>query len=1566
MRRLNNKKHINKRFYYLITLLLISNLIFAQNNVISFKHLTVEEGLSQNIVTCILQDNSGFMWFGTQGGGLNRYDGYNFISFKHSAETETSILSNNIFSIYEDSLGTIWVGTYDGLSSFNRANETFKNYINDPNDSLSISKGAVKAIVEDKAGYLWIGTYPGGLNKFDTKTGQFIHYTNKSAKPYHISSDLINCIIEDKDENIWVGTQGGGLIKIDKNGKKKTYWHNQNNKNSISDNIIKSLYQDKEGTLWIGTYLRGLVSFNIKENKFTRYFDGFNAPDDPDTYTPSSSWVNSIIEDKSGKLWLICNNSGVSMMDRTTGKFIHSRYNPDNPSGLSTSTLSCIVQDKTGIFWVGTAMGVNYFDYTPNRFTSYKHDTDNPKSLSNNFVSSFYEDSIGDIWIGTYKGGLNKFNIHSKEFITHNYVPEDESEIPEFWIFSILNYQANELLIGTMPHGVKIFNKKTGEFKIFPKNTELAKRLSNQMVSCVSVDKKGDYWIGTMDKGLIRISNDEMHVKLYYRADNDTTKDLISSRRITYTYVDSNGDLWIATKDAGICKYDREHDNFIRYFNIKDDSTSLSNNTVYYFYEDKTGTLWIGTGFGLDRFNKQTSSFSHYTTKNGLPSDGVLGILEDDNKNLWFSTINGLCKFNPETEEIHNFFERDGIQGNLFLNSSCYKTKDGIMFFGGHTGFTMFNPDSIKLNDIIPQIAITDFQLFNKSIKPQVAITDFRLDNKSVKPEKSKKHKKSVLTKSINETKKIILTYKDYIFSFEFAALDYKNPEKNKYKYMLAGFDEDWIETNAKRRYVTYTNIPSGDYKFIVKASNNDGIWNNTGTSIDVTILPPPWKTWWAYTLYIIIIAAAVYFSIILYTKKQRKEFEEKKRQLKNEREITKRLRHVDKLKDEFLANTSHELRTPLNGIIGISESLIDGAAGKLSNKVNSNLSIIINSGKRLANLVNDILDFSKLKNNELILNKKALGLKPIVDLVLALSTPLLAGKEVTVTNNIDVELSPVLADENRLQQILFNLVGNAIKFTETGEIKLKAEQVDDMIQISIYDTGIGIPGNKIEDIFKSFEQIDSSSTREYVGTGIGLSITRKLIDLHNGKIWVESELGKGSKFTFTIPVSDRKAEIVSTAHILSKVQESESEESITPIVSTGQYRILIVDDEPINQQVLANHLSFANYTIKQAYNGADALKAIDEAEPPFDLILLDIMMPKMSGYEVCTRIRNNFMPSELPVLMITAKNQLSDLIEGFSSGANDYIAKPFSKDELLVRIKTHLNLLKINSSYSRFVPRDFMRTLKKESIIDVKLGDHVEGEMTVLFSDIRSFTTISEGMTPEENFNFLNDYLKHCIPAIHQNEGFIDKYIGDAVMAIFPYNPTNAIIASIRILKELEKYNIKRQQNKQIPINIGVGIHTGALMLGTIGNDKRMDGTVISDAVNLASRLEGLTKPFGATIIISEFTLNKINNPDDFNYRFLFKVQVKGKNSAVKVYEIFDGDTEELINLKLQTKAEYEKAIQHYFAKEFSKALPLFESVLQQNQNDKASTIYIERLAQLILNPVGDDWEGIETMDTK
>ncbi len=819
-------------------------------------------------------------------------------------------------------------------------------------------------------------------------------------------------------------------------------------------------------------------------------------------------------------------------------------------------------------------------------------------------------------------------------------------------------------------------------------------------------------------------------------------------------------------------------------------------------------------------------------------------------------------------------------------------------------------------------------------------------------------------------------------------------------------------------------------------------------------------------------------------------------------------LKKFNHFKDEFLTNTSHELRTPLNGMIGISESLIDGVAGKLPQLAQQNLSLVVSSGKRLSNLINDILDFSQIKHGHIDLHLKSMGIWETVEIVLTLHRPIARKKGLRLVNEVSAELPPIYADEERLQQILHNLVENAIKFTEVGEIRVSAQAVfEEKLLIKVQDTGIGIAPHDLQHIFESFEQYAKSPK----GVGLGIAITQQLITLHGGKIKVDSVLKKGTVFSFTLPISDKQPIQVTQVESIHRRQIEPYDDSIPmqppisqPDTMTKYYTIMVVDDEVINLHVLINQLSLQKYAVIEASSGIEALKILEQGIVP-DLILLDVMMPQMTGYQVTQEIRKKWRADELPILLLTAKNQLVDLVHGLEVGANDYLTKPISKDELLARVKTHIRikelqrktlklvienekrlnqfleaipvgiavfesngkpyffnhnaqvllgkgveleaiaenltdiyqlyiedsqrlyptenftavralngesshiedieihrsakkvipievwgnpivdergkvdfaviafqditerkrieeeketfiheLFQLQKAYERFVPKEFLNLLGKKSIVDVQLGDQIQQNMTILSSDIRGFTTLSENMKSQEIFDFINAYLGLVEPMIHQYNGVIDKYIGDAVLAVFPTNSDDAIQGSIAMLNALAQHNEVLKLAGYEPIQVGIGLNTGMLTLGMIGGQSRIDGTVIADAVNIAARVEGLTKVYGVSLLITQQTYLTLKNLLAYKIRIIDHVKVKGKSTKLTVYEVFDADPPDIIELKSKTLRDFEQGFMCFQNENLDQARSYFGKVLEVNEHDKPAQIYYERCKR-------DFWQAYE-----
>lgn len=669
--------------------------------------------------------------------------------------------------------------------------------------------------------------------------------------------------------------------------------------------------------------------------------------------------------------------------------------------------------------------------------------------------------------------------------------------------------------------------------------------------------------------------------------------------------------------------------------------------------------------------------------------------------------------------------------------------------------------------------------------------------------------------------------------------------------------------------------------------------------------------------------------------------------------------------RDEYVAMVAHEIRTPLSGIIGISELLLDGAEGDLSAAVNTNLNLIASSGRRLTYLINDLLDISRSGNNLLEVHPKPAHVRSIVNKVLALQYANAALKGIELRNNIPKTTPNVLADSSKLEQILHNLIGNSVKFTDEGSVIVDAEVRNGKVFINVEDTGQGLSKDNVDRILSSFNESLNRPGLSTSGAGLGLKISNKLIELHGSSLVMESAEGFGSYFTFGLPITEENAETSEEFenYSIGRRGPNETITRISPHRNSqihDKFRVMVVDDEPINVKVLNAQLQRAGYDVVTYYNGKDAIEHLQGEEFP-DLILLDVMMPSLSGFEVCRTIRETYSKAELPVILLTAKNHTSDILEGFKAGANDYIAKPIAKDELLARIKTHIELSKINSVFSRFVPLEFLGYLGYENLLEIKLGDQVQQNMTVLFSDIKDFTRLSENMTPKESFDFINTFLGVVSPIIRECGGFIDKFIGDAIMALFPGSPADALRAAVRMADELKKLNINRRSMGLEPISIGTGLHSGELMLGMIGEKQRMEGTVISDVVNTASRMEGLTKLFKNNIVISSDTLSMIPDRDGYNFRYLGKTRVKGKHNVLDVYGVIDGDDDDLRQLELSSADSFEMGIKEFYDKNFTKASVHFNEVLKANPKDIAASIFLKRSAHLMITGVPENWSGVD-----
>jgi len=1086
----------------LVTSLSFPLQLSAQKAAFQFTNLSTEQGLDTPNVLKVLQDKQGYIWVATQH-SLYRYDGYQFKRFKHDPNDPNSLADIYINSIYVDGKGVLWVGTDGGLAQYNAAKESFINYSHQPNKPDSLSNNIVMSIVEDHAGALWVATLGGGLNRFDRDKNVFTHFRHDSDDPDSISSESLYTVIVDAKGVLWVGTRNAGLNRFNKEtGTFKRYQHNPENPSSLSHNKVYSLLEDSQGNFWVGTRGGGLNLLDRQTGLFKHFRHDFNNPT-----SLSSDVVFAIYSDKAGSLWVGTDKSGLNRLDKTNNSFERYQHNPQDKNSLADDDVYSITQDQTGLIWLGTlGGGITKFDPASERFGLVKSNPNEPNGLSKGVVWAILKDSAGVLWIGT-DSGLNRYDPIKDQFQHYQHDPKNPLSLSDSDVRSLFEDASGNLWVGTSKGGLnRLIKSDFGDindidrpllFDHYRYRADDATSLSDNHVSVIHQDSKGELWVGTQN-GLNRFNQ---QTNQFTRFEHSSLSDSsISQNDINALYTTQDGSLWVGTL-GGLNKFEFETQSFTRYQREQGNANSLSHNSVNAIVQDAQGILWLATSGGLNKFNPKTNNFKHYRVKEGMLSDRVFAALIDENGKLWIGE-NGISRFDPDTEVFKNHIGEEA--GCVGVNQGAFfKAKDGKMFFGTNPhGYCAFYPKIATQESIAPNIVLTDFRLLNKS----VPITD--------------KNTLSPLAKVLDQTETITLNHRDNVLSFEFAALHYTAPKKNKFRYKLENFNSNWIATSSDNRRATFTNLSPGDYIFRVNASNNEGLWNKHGRSIKLTILSPPWLTWWAYSLYILLLISG----IILFIRSQRRKVAHARLLLKQENKLVQRLKRLDKLKDDILTNTSHELRTPLNGILGISESMLHGVDDDLSEESKSNLQLIVDCSVRLSHLINDILDLHQVKSDAIQLHTQAIDIFYAVDKTLAMSKPLAKDKQIELLNQVPENLPPVEADDARLQQILFNLIGNAIKFTASGCIKVTAALDTTLdkpfVKINVIDSGIGIPLNRQNAIFESFLQLDSSTTREYEGLGLGLSISKKLIELHDGSIDVTSEINQGATFTFSLPVS--------------------------------------------------------------------------------------------------------------------------------------------------------------------------------------------------------------------------------------------------------------------------------------------------------------------------------------------------------------------------------------------------------------------------------------------------------------
>jgi signal transduction histidine kinase/ligand-binding sensor domain-containing protein/AraC-like DNA-binding protein len=1311
----------------LIVMMLFSGYeIGAQNNE-NFINLSVNDGLSQSTIFSIHQDSKGFMWFGTRGGGLNKYDGYGFQVYMSNPDEEGSISENVVLSLLEDSQGLLWVGCHGGtINSYDLNTGKFQTYqLHLPSDFQDSELLGVREIYEDRSGVLWIGTDQ-HVYIFNRETNHFDPVMSEA--PFPIKGTRSIC--EDEEGYYYFATWDR-LVRYHPENKSYDQLLFPPKAPSVYSGRVNTLLLDSGNRLWLGTPggLR-MVDLNI----------GFSYTEDElahvDWPAPFNS-VRTIKETRDGQIWF-GTIDGLYAYNPETYVLKEYRTIPYTSESLVHNSIYSIFEDHVGSLWIGTWSGLSILDKRKYNFRHYAHLPNNPQGLSNNVVSSFQEDSAG-LWVGTEQGGLNFLNRDRTEFKSYKHIEGDPESLPSNNVKTVYKDSNNDLWVGTFNGGISL-HLGDGRFKNYLKG--------HSVYSMAELRDGKLYFGGRTGLYVMDLANRNISRKVFSPSTGMSSLETF----VTALYADSNNRIWIGTRSEGIYLYDPMRFILKQFQSSKSDSSTISDNRITSITEDNMGIIWIGTAKGLNKFINTTSSFDRMNERIGIKDRIINGLQVDDNSKLWISTTNGIYSYDLISNEIRHFDYQDGLQSNEFNPLASFKNSKGELFFGGVKGFNVFHPDKIEKNMDPPPVVITDLKLFNKSVLPG--------------------EENSPLSKHISETEKIVLTHLQSSFSFEFVALNYLIPEKNTYSYILEGFEDEW-NNSGRVRTASYMNLDPGKYTFRVRGSNNDGVWNEAGASVDIVILAPFWATPFAVLIYTVILTVLL-FGLIKLVKYRT----EKENELRLMRAEKLRIKELNESRLQYFTNISHEFRTPLTLIAGPLDKLI---SGKYTHQSEYLLQLMKSNVNRMLRLVNQLMDFRKLENNKMPLRIQQKNMDKFLSQIVLGFEDLASKKMIELRYNTDSKLpegSYQWFDIGILDKVIYNLLSNAFKFcSEHGIIEVNLTTDSDTARIEIIDTGKGIDPAKIKRIFDRFY---SDSPDLYSSTGIGLSLSKRLIDLHKGTIEVESEKGKGAKFIVTFPINKESfspeemyAEVEGFVFDRPQLDSAPGvvplEEAISESVNKNKL-VLIVEDNPEMLSYLANHL--IDYEILKAENGKIALE-LAKAKIP-DIIISDIMMPEMNGIEFCKAVKKEFLTSHIPVILLSAKASIAEKIEGVETAEADaYLEKPFDSDYLSAIIR---NLLlqrkKLKEKFSGLTTDDLLSNVTADenelflqkinqivldNILDLSFSvDHLLTEIGMSRSQLyRKFKAISD-KSPSEYIRILK--LQYACKLLNTNGHSINE----------------------------------------------------------------------------------------------------------------------------------------------------------------------------------------------------------------
>ncbi|MBE7172655.1 MAG: response regulator [Williamsia sp.] len=1173
---------------------------------ITFNHLRVENGLLNNAVLSIAQDTNGFMWFGTRM-GLNRYDGVRFRAYQSNGKDSTSISDNHITSLLCDSKHDLWIGSGGGLDRYDARKDVFER--------IKITGG---------------------------------HRVN------------IFCIYEDRKGNMWIGSSNGLHLLTDR--KKNQFRSFYAGTDGIGGNSVRDVFEDRAGNLWMGTD-NGLTRMRWSNGKPS--FETFrNVPGKAGVLNANS--ITTIAEDATGLLWIGTQNNGLDLYDPSTHSFTSFTHSNTNTAGIVNNNIRKILFSRSGRLWVGTQEGLSIIDPATKAIRSYQYDAAAKKGLSQNSIYSLFEDANHSVWVGTYFGGVNTFYSCITDFTSFQN-NENRSSLSNNVVSSMVEDERHNLWIGTEGGGINYFDRPSGLFTVYKNKLNDPLSLGSNLVKVVYLDKDGNLWAGTHGGGLNVLDRNKKKFRRFLYKENDPAS---LTGEVTSLLEDGKGRFWAAT-NSGL-KLFRRNGTDLEPVAVNKVLASFPRLNVSIVYQDAQQTLWIGAqpglyriadstikaidtncnvncirsdakgniwlglnNGGIARYDSSNERLVRYTGNRDLLTTNVIALLDDDKGTLWLSTDNGLIKFNPEQGRFQTYTVSDGLAGNEFNYGSYLKDSRGELFFGGFNGVTHFFPGKIETNSYRAPVVFTGLKLFDTAV--------------GINGEDK------LLKESITYAEALTFDHDQDVFTLEFALLNFIKSGKNKYAYKLTGFDKNWNETTVPA--ATYTHLPPGTYTFMVRGANNDGIWSGP-VSLKINMLPPFWLTWWAYCVYVLAFTAVLFLVTRFFFL----------------RALLKKEDELHRAKLNFFTNISHEIRTHLTLIMVPVDKMLE--ADKTDRFLNQQLTNIKENASRLLKLVSELMDFRKAETRHLTLHIARQNLIPFLQEIYGSFQDLSLAKNIKISFVHDRENVPVYFDKGQLEKVFFNLLGNAFKFTpEGGRICLNVEQNENRVKISVTDNGRGIAPQYREKLFTNFFQVADHGLQN-TGYGIGLALSKNIVELHKGSIDVESEPsteGREGHTCFTVILLKGNKHFEGTAHMQEDVavpqavaQEAETLPQAPSLLngetSDKQFTLLIAEDNDELRPLIKETFQ-DRYNILECENGLQAWKAASEQIP--DLVISDVMMPEMNGFELCEKLKTDERTSHIPVMLLTAKSAQSDLISGLETGADVYITKPFSTKAL-------------------------------------------------------------------------------------------------------------------------------------------------------------------------------------------------------------------------------------------------------------------------------------------------------------